>query len=33
MQVLSEQWRDLGETFSKVAIDSTNISKTGDPSS
>jgi hypothetical protein len=33
MQVLSEQWRDLGETFSKAAIDSTNISKMGDLSS
>jgi len=30
MQVLSEQWRDLGETFSKAAIDSTDISKTSD---
>lgn len=33
MQVLSEQWRDMGENFSKAAIDSRNISKMGDLSS
>jgi len=33
MRVLTEQWKDLSETFSKVAIDSIDISKTNKLSS